>query len=70
MTRLKPRLGDRKLSNLRDRDVRKTIAILLSGKMIGITLLLGGMKLFGTLLDSPAGAAPMQAVAHKANDFV
>jgi len=50
--------------------VRKTIALLLGGKMIGISLLLGGMKLFGTLLDSPAGAAPMQAVAHKANDFV
>ena len=30
------------------------VSMLLGGKMIGITVVLGGMKLFGFLLDSPA----------------
>ena len=50
--------------------MQKRFVLLLSGKMLGITTLLGGVKLFGYLLDSPAGAAPLQAAAHKANDFV
>src|SRR6476659_3364744 len=59
-----------RLSRFKEQAVQKQFALLLSGKMIGIGALLGGVKLFGFLLDSPAGAAPMQDVAHKANDFV
>jgi len=59
-----------RLSRFKEKSVQTRFAVLLSGKMIGIGALLGGIKLFSYLLDTPAGAAPMQTVAHKAGDFV
>jgi Amt family ammonium transporter len=44
--------------------------VILAGKMVGIAGLLGAMKVFAFLLETPAGAAPVQDVAHKANDLI
>ncbi|MCU1462474.1 MAG: ammonium transporter [Acidimicrobiales bacterium] len=46
------------------------VATILGGKMLGIAALLGIMKIFAVLFETPAGATPMAAVAHNANDFV
>ena len=59
-----------RLSRFKEQAVQKRFALLLSAKMIGLGGLLGGMKLFTYLLDSPAGATPTQEVVHKANDFI
>jgi len=55
---------------LHQRDTRRLVATILGGKMLGIVALLGMMKGFAWLVDSAAGAAPLEPVAHAANDFV
>jgi Amt family ammonium transporter len=60
----------RRLKRLKDRDTRRLIAVLVGGKMIGIVTLLGLMKGVSWFFDSAAGAAPLHAAAHAADDFV
>jgi len=61
-----------RLANIRsfkDRETRRVFALLLAGKMTAIILLLGGIKAFMMLLDTPVGAAVTSSSAHKANDL-
>ncbi|MCU1453994.1 MAG: ammonium transporter [Acidimicrobiales bacterium] len=58
-----------RLSRFKERPVQQRFLLLLTGKMLGLTTLIGGIKVFSWLLESPAGAATGQ-VAHKANDLV
>src|SRR3954447_5721513 len=60
----------RRLKRLRERETRRLVAVILGGKMLGIVAVLGAMKIFGTFAGSAASAAPLQDVAHQANDFV
>jgi Amt family ammonium transporter len=59
-----------RLSRFKERPVQQRFLLLLTGKMLGITTLIGGIKVFSWLLESPAGAAQAQDVVHKANEFV
>src|SRR4051795_10572531 len=59
-----------RLKQLKHRDTRRMIAVILGGKMLGIGVLLGGMKAFSWYFESAAGASPLRDVAHTANDFV
>ena len=62
-----------RLANIRsfkERETRRVFALLLAGKMTAIVLLLGAIKAFMMLLDTPVGAAVTSSSAHKANDFV
>src|SRR5581483_3877365 len=56
----------KKLKLLRERERRKLFFALLGGKMLGITALIVGIKLFSGYFDTGASAA----VAHKANDII
>jgi len=59
-----------KLGRLRQPETRRLIAVLVTGKMLGIGAVLGMMKGFAFFFETPAGASPVAAVAHTANDFV
>src|SRR5881227_4430868 len=60
-----------KLRRLKEeKDTRRLIAVILGGKMLGIVGVLGAMKVFASLFETAAGATPMEAVVHQANDFV
>src|SRR5919204_53033 len=56
----------RKLKLLREKERRKLFLTLLGGKMLGITALIVGIKVFAGYFDTGASAA----VAHKANDII
>jgi Amt family ammonium transporter len=56
----------RKLRLLREKERRKLFFALLGGKMLGITALIVGIKLFAGYFDTGASAA----VVHKANDII
>ncbi|MCU1351428.1 MAG: ammonium transporter [Acidimicrobiales bacterium] len=58
------------VKRFRERDVRKRFAILLGGKMVGITAVLAAMKGFAYLFDAPASAAGAEGVTHTANQLV
>jgi Amt family ammonium transporter len=59
-----------RLQRLKERDTRRLFAVILGGKMLGIGALLGMIKGLAWYFDTAAGAAPFQAAAHTANDFV
>jgi Amt family ammonium transporter len=59
-----------RLQRLREKDTRRLIAVILSGKMLGIGVVLAGMKGFSWYFESAANAAPVAPVAHKVGDFV
>src|SRR4051794_352437 len=62
-----------RLANIRsfkERETRRVFGLLLAGKMTAIIVLLGAIKAFTMLLDTPVGAAVVSPSAHKANDFV
>src|SRR3954468_9695036 len=59
-----------RLKQLKQKDTRRLIAVILGGKMLGIGALLAAMKGFTWYFGSVAGASPLQAAAHQANDFV
>ena len=58
-----------RLQRLKDKETRKLVAIILSGKMTAVALLLAAMKGVDWYIGSPAGAAT-GAPVHHANDFV
>src|ERR1700687_5905758 len=60
----------KRLKRLKDRDSRRLIAVLVGGKMMGLVILLGMMKGVSFFFDTAAGAAPLHAAAHAADDFV
>src|SRR5690349_24146171 len=57
------------LSKWRDRHFRRTVGLLLGGKMLGIVGVLGAIKGFSWFFEN-AASAQTAAVAHRANDFV
>jgi Amt family ammonium transporter len=59
-----------RLKQLKQKETRRLLAVILGGKMLGIGALLGAMKGFGWYFGSTANAAPLQAAAHTANDLV
>src|SRR5579862_7378404 len=59
-----------RLKRLKDGDTRRLIAVLVGGKMAGIVMILGLIKGVSWYFDNAAGAMPLHAVAHQANDFV
>jgi Amt family ammonium transporter len=59
-----------RLHLLRDRGVRRLMGVILAGKLVGITLILGAIKGFSYFFDTAAGATPLHQAAHQANDFV
>src|SRR3954453_23014921 len=59
-----------RLKLLKQKDTRRLIAVILGGKMLGIGALLGAMKGFSWYFGSVAGASPMQAAAHSADELV
>lgn len=59
-----------RLKQLKEKDTRRLIAVILGGKMLGIGALLGAMKGFSWYFGSVAGASPMQAAAHTADELV
>ena len=54
----------------REKETRRLWALLVGGKMAGILMVLGAMKGFGWFFENAAGASPVAAVAHSANDLV
>jgi Amt family ammonium transporter len=60
----------RRLERFKEKDTRRVFGAVLAAKMIGIATVLAGMKVFGTLLDSPAGASPVQEIAKNADALV
>src|SRR5690349_21262432 len=59
----------RNIRSFKERETRRVFALLLAGKMTAIVLLLGGIKAFMMLLDTPVGAA-VSSSTHHPNDFV
>jgi Amt family ammonium transporter len=59
-----------RLQKFRERDTRRVFATILGGKLLGIGAVLGMMKMFAVLFETPAGAAPLSEVAHTANELV
>src|SRR5690348_11293976 len=59
-----------KLRQLRERDTRRLVGVILGGKMLGILAVLGFMKGFAWYFDSPAAASAASPIIHKANDLV
>src|SRR4051794_19671326 len=59
-----------RLRRLGERETRRMFAVILGGKMLGIATIIGAMKGFAWLFGSAAWAAPMQDVAHSANDLI
>src|SRR5690349_13210185 len=59
-----------RLKQLKQKDTRRLIAVILGGKMLGIGALLGAMKGFSWYFGSVAGASPMQAAAHTADELI
>ena len=57
------------IKNLKNKDQRKLIGVILAGKMTAVVILLGLMKGAAWYFDSAAGAAT-GAPVHHANDFV
>src|SRR3989440_8866332 len=64
------RLKHSRLKQLKQKETRRLIAVILGGKMLGIAALLGAMKGFAWYFGSAASAAPMQAAAHTADDLI
>jgi ammonium transporter, Amt family len=63
-----PRLsGGTRLGRLRDRETRRMIGAIFAGKMLGVVAILATLRVFTSLVDTPASA---QTVAHRANDLV
>ncbi|MBV8958232.1 MAG: ammonium transporter [Actinobacteria bacterium] len=60
----------KRLGRLREAETRRVLAMVVSGKMLGIVAVLGVMKGFGYFVPTAAGASTLGQVAHKANDFV
>src|SRR3954468_2572830 len=60
----------KRLRRLGERETRRLVAVILGGKMLGIIVILGAMKGFGMFFGSAASAAPLQDVAHQANDLI
>src|SRR3954453_706082 len=59
-----------RLKQLKQKDTRRLIAVILGGKMLGIGALLAAFKGFTWYFGSVAGATPLQAAAHTANELV
>src|SRR3954466_2669404 len=59
-----------RLKQLKQKDTRRLFAVILGGKLLGVGALLGAMKGFGWYFGDVAGATPMQAAAHTANELV
>src|SRR6202011_5486017 len=59
-----------KLKQLRERDTRRLIAVIMGGKLLGLIAVLGAIKGFAWFFDSVATAAPLKQVAVKADDIV
>jgi Amt family ammonium transporter len=59
-----------RLQRLKDRDTRRLIAVVLSGKMIGLGAVLMAMKGFAWMFDGVAVAAPAAPIVHQANELV
>lgn len=59
-----------KLGRLRDKDTRKLIGLILAGKMMGIGVLLLGLKGFGWYFGASAGAATLHHAAVTVNDTI
>jgi Amt family ammonium transporter len=59
-----------KLKQLRERDTRRLIAVIMGGKILGLIAVLGAIKGFAWMFDSVAGATPLKAAAVQANDIV
>src|SRR3954468_2866650 len=60
----------RSLRRFKEQEVRKRFAILLGGKMLGITAILGAMKGFAWYFESAASASPLQETATQAGDLI
>src|SRR5690349_17773280 len=61
----------RSLRRFKEKEVRKQLAVILGGKMLGIVALLGVIKGFAFFLDTAAGATPLtQEVSVQASDIV
>ncbi|MEN3315918.1 MAG: ammonium transporter, Amt family, partial [Acidimicrobiaceae bacterium] len=58
------------LDRLKNKDTMKSVAIILSGKMLGIASLLGIIKGFSWFFNAAAFGLPEAAPLHAANDFV
>ena len=59
-----------RLRRLQERNTRRLVFTILSGKMLGLASVLGVVKAFGWLMESAAGAAPVAQIAHDTSDFV
>jgi ammonium transporter, Amt family len=59
-----------RLQRLRLPEVRRLWAILVGGKMLGVGIVIGAMKMFGWYFGAEAGAGTLHQVAHSANDLV
>src|SRR3954468_5786644 len=60
----------RSLRRFKEQEVRKRFAILLGGKMLGITAILGAIKGFGWFFETAASASPLQETATQAADVI
>ena len=59
-----------RLHRFKDRDTRRLFGVILVGKVLGVAAMLGFIKFFTSLVSTPAGASPLQDVAHEANDLI
>lgn len=59
-----------KLRQFKDMETRRLFGVILAGKMLGIMGLLGAMKLFFFLVDTPAGATQFQQTAEAGNNLI
>ena len=60
----------RSLRRFKEKEVRKQLAVIFGGKMLGIVALLGVIKGFSFFLETAAGASPLTQVATQASDIV
>lgn len=58
------------LARLRQRDVRRVLAAVVGGKLLGLVGVLGGIKILGSLLGDAAWAGPTMQVAKVADDVI
>src|SRR5579872_2995940 len=59
-----------KLRRLRDKEVRKAIGLIMAGKMLGIGILLLGLKGFGWYFGASASAATLHRAAVTVNQTI